>query len=86
MITEDFSLSRLRWACRRGMLELDLIFEPYALSRYTQAPAEEQTLFVEFLSASDQDLFDWLLKKKQPDNPAFIKMIAILLNHATHAN
>ncbi len=75
------SLSRILWACRRGMLELDLILQPYAKERYEAASAAEQALFVEFLSSTDQDLFDWLLKKKLPDNLAFRKMIEILLHH-----
>lgn len=72
---------RLKWACRRGMLELDLIFEPYVLLRYPKADSAEQALFIEFLQSGDQDLFDWLLNKKLPDRPEFIKMIKILLNH-----
>lgn len=74
---------RLKWACRRGMLELDLIFEPYALNRYPKASAEEQALFVDFLTSTDQDLFDWLLHKKTPEDPRFGQMIDILLQHAS---
>lgn len=73
---------RIKWACRRGMLELDLIFESYVLERFPHASPEEQALFVEFLTSADQDLFDWLLNKKEPENPKFNQMIKILLDHA----
>ncbi len=72
---------RIKWACRRGMLELDLILEPYVLKHYPKASTTEQALFVEFLGSADQDLFDWLLKKKKPENVHFQPMIDILLRH-----
>ncbi len=70
---------RLEWACRRGMLELDLILEAYLRTRYQEAPQEEQALFARFLQETDQDLFDWLLKKKVPVEAAFQDMVDILL-------
>lgn len=75
----DYTLSRLRWACRRGMLELDLIFEKYLTTGYASASADEQALFVKLLEETDQDLFDWLLKKNKPRLPQFAPMIEILL-------
>ncbi len=70
----------IKWACRRGMLELDLILTPYVLERYPTASPAEQTVFIDFLASADQDLFDWLLKKKQPSDPRFSKMIEVLLH------
>ncbi len=75
----DYTLSRLHWACRRGMLELDLIFEKYVNTRYSHASAEEQALFIKLLEETDQDLFDWLLKKIEPRLPQYKTMINILL-------
>ena len=73
---------RLKWACRRGMLELDLILEPYVLKHYLKASAEEQAMFITLLAQSDQDLFDWFMQKKPIENPLFAKMVKILLDHA----
>jgi antitoxin CptB len=73
---------RLRWACRRGMLELDLILESYLLERFDQASHDEQNKFIKLLECSDQDLFDWLLKKAEPEDRETKEMITILLNHA----
>ena len=56
-------LARLHWAARRrGMLELDVLFERYLTQQYDRAPAEEQKLFQELLEQNDQLLFDWLVK------------------------
>ncbi|MCX7123928.1 MAG: succinate dehydrogenase assembly factor 2 [Gammaproteobacteria bacterium] len=71
--------NRIKWACRRGMLELDLILEAYLEKRYPSAPPAEKELFVHFLTESDQDIFDWLFKKNRPENPESQKMIDILL-------
>lgn len=73
---------RLRWACRRGMLELDLILEPYVLERFDHADPEEQRKFIKLLECSDQDLFDWFLKKSDPNDAEISSMITLLLQHA----
>lgn len=72
---------RLRWACRRGMLELDLILEPYVLEHFDQASPDEQRKFIKLLECTDQDLFDWLLKKATPEDKDLQEMVGILLKH-----
>jgi antitoxin CptB len=76
-------LSQLRWACRRGMLELDLIFEAYVNKHYSKASSEEQLRFQELLSCNDQELFDWLVKR-EPANPKHTKMVNTLLEYSIH--
>ena len=53
---------RLRWMCRRGMLELDVIFERF-LDRdgYYQLSEAQQALFEPFMQEPDPKLFGWLL-------------------------
>ena len=38
-IMEQEEFNRMRWAARRGMLELDLVLEPFVRARYTQLDA-----------------------------------------------
>ena len=73
--------TRLRWACRRGMLELDLLLLPFLETVYDQLSAEEQQDFQVLLAAQDQDLFAWLLGKTCPENPAFVALIARIKAH-----
>jgi antitoxin CptB len=54
-------LSRLRWRCRRGMLELDLLLQGFLASGYGQLSASQQAQFARLLELSDQQLFDYLL-------------------------
>jgi antitoxin CptB len=60
--------SRIHWACRRGMLELDKLLEHYFLEQYPLAAEQEQQYFVDLLACADQDLFNWLLGDCEPDN------------------
>lgn len=75
---------RIAWACRRGMLELDLILMRFLDNRFESLSQEEQSAFVALLSASDQDLFDWFLQKKAP--PETHRVILSLLNNKMGLN
>jgi len=58
---DDRELQRLRWQCRRGMLELDCIFEAYLEERYALAEEAERAAFRALLREQDPDLQAWLL-------------------------
>jgi len=55
----DFA--RLRWRCRRGMQELDVLLERYLKQRYDIAPAAEQAEFLALLDSEDPDLWAWII-------------------------
>ncbi len=63
------TLLRLRWRCRRGLLENDLFitnyFEAHANSM-TEADAQALDALMEL---SDNDLLDLLLRKTEPAPP-----------------
>jgi len=50
------NLNKLRWQCRRGTKELDLLLLRYLDSSYLQATSEQQTQFLALLDRED----DWL--------------------------
>ena len=56
-------VNRLRWQCRRGMLELDLLLLPFFDKYYLGLSKSEQVLFEQLLSYQDQDLYQLLLKQ-----------------------
>lgn len=76
--------SRLRWACRRGMLELDVLLGNFLQEVYTSLEEEEQHCFVQLLSENDQDLFLWLTGKEIPSQSDFVKMVEKIRYHAKH--
>jgi len=54
-------LARLRWQCRRGTKELDLLLQRYLDSGYLMADDEEKALFVELLELEDDELLGVLM-------------------------
>ena len=58
-------MSRLRWLCRRGMKELDVVLETYLERRYPSAPEAEQQAFSELLALADPQLYGLLLGREQ---------------------
>jgi antitoxin CptB len=61
-------MKRLRWRCRRGLLELDLLFEAYLDKGYADSTEEEKNDFLRLLEYPDQSLQEWLLGKVQPED------------------
>lgn len=57
---------RLQWKCRRGMLELDELFEGFLEKKYDTLSADDKNIFEEILETSDQDLYEYFMKHKQP--------------------
>ena len=69
---------RLRWACRRGMRELDFWFLNYLEHAYASAPREEQLLFQRLLGYQDQEIFDWMMDTAQSTDAALREMVVLI--------
>ena len=78
----DKNISRLRWACRRGMLELDVLLGNYLEEAYLQASPDDQKSFVELLECNDQELFMWLTGKEIPPLTQHISIVEKVRHHA----
>ena len=65
-ITEQENLSRLRWQCRRGMLELDELLDGFLHKAYLDLSEIQKQTFEEILDLPDQLLFDYLLGQSKP--------------------
>ena len=59
-------VARLRWKCRRGMRELDLLLVDYLDSRYPAAEPAEQGAFRELLDMQDPELFAFITGRERP--------------------
>lgn len=70
---QDETLRRLRWQCRRGLLELDLLFVRFLEQRYSALSVEEQNAFQRLLEQPDQTLLAWLQGQQEP--PSDLKTI-----------
>jgi antitoxin CptB len=54
-------LGKLRWRCRRGMKELDVLLSRYVEERFCDASLEQQQAFRELLDAPDPVLYAYCL-------------------------
>ena len=69
---------KLLWRCRRGMLELDLILEPFVQNKIESLSEELQQRFVNLLKLDDPVLFGWLMGHEQVDQPEYIELVSII--------
>ena len=58
--------ARLRWQCRRGMLELDLMLESFVDKCYSDLPLKTKKAFHQLLNCQDQILLDYLMGQDVP--------------------
>jgi antitoxin CptB len=75
---QPLATSRLRWRCRRGMRELDVLLERYVQQRYPSAPAAEQHAFEALLDLPDPRLLALIMRREIPADPEWAHVIARL--------
>lgn len=56
--------SRLRWQCRRGTRELDILLGNYLEHQYQNANSKERQCFVDLLALEDSELSRYLMDDK----------------------
>lgn len=69
-------LNRLRWHCRRGMLELDLLLEGFLDEGYAALDEDGRRLFARLLDYPDQVLIDWFMGSSVPSDGATRALVA----------
>lgn len=58
--------TQLKWACRRGMLELDVLLGNFLVNNYDTLNEVQQQQFVALLKEPDPLLFAWLIGQEMP--------------------
>ncbi len=81
MISEQ-ELNRTRWAARRGMLELDLVLEPFVQHCYAELEAGDRERFQRLLLCEDQQLFAWFLRRERPEDEDLQHIVSRVLQFA----
>ncbi|MGM0676695.1 succinate dehydrogenase assembly factor 2 [Ectothiorhodospira marina] len=74
-------LSRLRWRCRRGTKELDLMLEGFVLTQGETLSAQDLDRFEQVLDQQDDDLQRWLLYGEPVEVEAIRGMIQRVREH-----
>lgn len=60
---------RLRWRCRRGMKELDVLLERFLATRYAAASSAEKCAFAALLDLPDPELAAYLMGHARSSDP-----------------
>lgn len=76
-------MARLRWRCRRGMLELDLLLQGFLDNGYVELDEAQQNIFNRLLELPDQTLSEYLLGMHEIEEKEFIDVIERIRHAAT---
>ncbi len=66
-LIDDRALSKLRWRCRRGLLENDLFVERFFARHQNSLTQRQANGLLVLMDLSDNDLLDLLLARQQPE-------------------
>ena len=69
------TLNRLRWRCRRGMLENDLILTRFLDSRGDRITDAELAALESILQLNDNDLWEVLSGRQEPADVAVMPLL-----------
>ncbi|KGJ97695.1 FAD assembly factor SdhE [Thalassotalea sp. ND16A] len=72
--------ARLRWACRRGMLELDVLFMPFVDEAWDGLNEQQKLDFDRLLAGDDPELFAWFMGHEECKDEALNSMVQLILN------
>lgn len=72
------NMDKIRWSCRRGMLELDKLLIPFFDKCYNGLSEIKKDKFIELLSFDDPVLFDWFFKDDLPDDSQLQDLIMVM--------
>jgi antitoxin CptB len=65
-LIDDRALSKLKWRCRRGLLENDLFIERFFARHEGRLTQRLARALLKLMDLSDNDLLDLLLARTQP--------------------
>ncbi|MCZ2495145.1 succinate dehydrogenase assembly factor 2 [Xylophilus sp. Kf1] len=81
-LVDERSLSKLRWRCRRGLLENDLFIERFFARHAETLTVREARGMTQLMELSDPDLMDLMMGRKQPsgetDTPEAVDVLKML--------
>jgi antitoxin CptB len=72
---DQAALNRLRWRCRRGMLENDLILTRFLDSRGDRVTDAELAALESILQLNDNDLWEVLSGRQEPADAAVMPLL-----------
>jgi antitoxin CptB len=75
---DETELGRMRWRCRRGMLENDLILARFLDANGDAMSAADVAALDRLLDLADGDLWDLIAGRAEPGDAGLLPMVAAL--------
>jgi antitoxin CptB len=72
-------IGKLRWRCRRGMRELDVLLTRYVDEEYRTAAPEQQEAFRRLLDMQDPLMHAFFLGRETPPDAVLASLIARII-------
>jgi len=89
----ESDINKLRWRCRRGLLENDLFIDRFFKAHQTSMTHGQADGLLALMDLGDNDLLDLLLRRKElhalpdlPDSPAVHQVLALLRPQSLQAS
>jgi succinate dehydrogenase flavin-adding protein (antitoxin of CptAB toxin-antitoxin module) len=76
--TTHGELGKLRWHCRRGLLELDLVLEQFNSRHLIALDAGQRAVFRELLALGDNDLLDLVMGRIANSDERYSALLKML--------
>ena len=81
MLSND-DFKRLQWHSRRGMLELDVLLEPFTNKVFKSLSEQDKKGYMRLIDCEDPDLFGWFMSDNRPEDAELSRMVDMVLDHA----
>jgi antitoxin CptB len=72
----DRRMERLRWRCRRGLLELDVVLKYFLDRGYSSLTPAEQEAFDKLLGVPDNILWAYLQGSENPPEKELMQIVS----------
>ena len=77
----DEEYYRMAWASRRGLLELDLLLNPFMAECFAKLPPELKTDYRRLMACEDQEILNWILERALPEDKTLAPITTRIREH-----
>jgi antitoxin CptB len=71
-------IDRVRWQCRRGLLELDVVLTRFLDRHFERLSPQQRAAFNRLLDYPDNDLWDFVTGKQLPPDAESAHIISLI--------
>ena len=80
--TANEQFRQLRWQCRRGIKEVEVLLVPFFENQFLSLTEEQREKFTALLEQADVELFAWFMESETPPTQPLQEMVDLILHHA----